>query len=162
MSILKNNLFKIKTNKLKIIESDSILIINTKQEFNWKEIFLHAIPAFLFLSFRNLILASIISLLVFITYLIFRVLAVIYYSEIKINFEKKLIEINKIKFNELRSKQIITDKYNYEGITFKKIERSGRTRYIMIYKTYKENELIIINEESDYFKIKLIFEKYKN
>ena len=82
-------------------------------------------------------------------YVLYRFSACIYYSELKINEESgKTIKSKKILDKTLKT-EVITDKFDPRKLEFLELKRSGLTKFLMIYRTYKTHELLVLRNESD-------------
>jgi hypothetical protein len=143
---------------LKINFDKTQLRINTKQDFSWKELIVYFFPAFIFFFFFNIVLSILISSLIFLTYFVFRVVSFIFYSEIIIDFEENRIIKNNFKGESLINSEILAKNIEVKNLHFKKIQRSGKIRYLLTYTSFKEISLVVIKEEEDFVKINSIFE----
>ena len=150
--------FTIKEN-VSVLFSEGKLVINTKQKFVFLEIVIYSLTAFLFFFLTNFIVATLITFFVFITYFVFRVISVAYYSIIIFDFNKKEIVKESYRGNEIVDSKLITNRLETKNIIFKEIIRSGKTKYLLSYKSYKEIELVLIKEKEDYLEIKTIIDK---
>lgn len=143
---------KIKENH-KIFLDKTQLQINTKQDFSWKELIAYVLPAFILFFFVNIVLSILISLLILLTYFVFRVVSFIYYSEIIIDFEEKRIIKNNYRGDSLINSEILAKNIDSKNLHFKKIQRSGKIRYLLSYTSFKEISLVVIKGEEDFVKI---------
>lgn len=77
-------------------------------------------------------------------YTFFRFASWIYYSEIKIDEKsRKLIRLKKI-FNQIKTVDLITNKFDPNRFEYKELTRSGKTKFLMNYQTHKNHELLIL------------------
>lgn len=139
-------------NDISIFKKDGDIVINTRIKFISEDILYYTLPTLFFLYY-HVVLFLCIFLLTIITYSLFRLFAWIYYSEIVLNSNHKKLYVLKYRFNKLLEKKIVSNDFKNENLQFKKSERSGKVKYIISYKTFKEYELLIVNEK-DFIKIK--------
>lgn len=77
-------------------------------------------------------------------YTLFRFASWIYYSEIKIDEKsRELIRLKKI-LNRIQTTDLITNKFDPNRFEYKKLTRSGKTKFLMNYQTHKNHELLIL------------------
>jgi hypothetical protein len=139
-------------NDISIFKKDDDIVINTRIKFISKDILYYALPTLFFLRFNVILFLYVFSLTI-ITYSLFRLFAWMYYSEIVLNSNQKKLYVLKYRFNKLLEKEIVSNDFKNENLQFKKSERSGKVKYIICYKTFKEYELLVVNEK-DFIKIK--------
>jgi hypothetical protein len=134
-----------------IEEKNDKIVLSDRMKINWKEIILFPIPFFIVMLIitQKWILALIIGLFAGVLYMIFRFSAWILYSEIHIDSQKRNLKKITMLFDKVKKIKIITDKLSVENFEFKKLERSGKLKYLMNYKTHKDNTLLILKNKSD-------------
>ena len=118
----------------------------------------YVLPAFILFFFVNIVLSILISSLILLTYFVFRVLSFIFYSEIIIDFNEKSIIKNNYRGDSLINSEILAKNIDSKNLHLKKIQRSGKIRYLLTYTSFKEISLVVIKEEEDFVKINSIFE----
>ena len=135
-----------------ILDSDDKFIIDDRLEINRNEILIYFITlliAFLFLSDFNLIIAVPLSILFSLFYISFRYFAWFKYSELSIDkLNASVKKVNKL-FNKTKSVELLDKAYDFSKIEFDKHERSGKTKYVLKYKTHKSYEILVIKSNED-------------
>lgn len=139
-------------NDISIFKKEGEIVISTRIKFISKDILYYALPTLFFLYYHVVLFLYIFSLTI-ITYSLFRLFAWIYYSEIVLNSNQKKVYVLKYRFSKLLEKKIVSNDFKNENLQFRKSERSGKVKYVIYYKTFKEHELLIVNEK-DFIKIK--------
>lgn len=87
---------------------------------------------------------------------LFRFASWIYYSELKIDEKSgKIIRLKKI-LDRTQKTELITEKFDPNRFEYSELTRSGKTKFLMNYRTHKNNELLILKNETD----KELIEKY--
>ena len=66
-----------------------------------------------------------------------------------------MIKVKKI-INKTQNINLITNNFDSSKFEYKELNRSGNTKFLMNYKTHKNNELLILRNKSD----KEFIEKY--
>jgi len=134
----------------RISKNGHIHTLSDRIPFNWKELVIWTSTSFLLLIFFGGFLAGIlISILTLIGYTLFRFASWIYYSEIEIDEKSgKLVRLKKI-LNKTQKVDLITDKFDPSRFEFTELNRSGNTKFLMIYRTHKNHELLIFKNEVD-------------
>lgn len=89
-------------------------------------------------------------------YILYRFASWIYYSEILIDEKNgKIIQLKKI-LDRTQKVDLITDKFDPKRFEFLELTRSGKTKFLMSYRTHKNHELLILKNKTD----KELVEKY--
>ncbi len=89
-------------------------------------------------------------------YILFRFASWIFYTEIQINIESgEMIKVKKI-INKTQNINLITNKFDSSKFEYTELKRTGNTKFLMNYKTHKNNELLILRNKTD----KKFIEKY--
>ncbi len=89
-------------------------------------------------------------------YTLYRFASWIYYSEIQIDEKSgKMTRLKKI-FDRTQKIDLITDKFDPNLFEYSELTRSGKTKFLMNYRTHKNHEILILKNKSD----KELIEKY--
>jgi|SRR5690606_32080927 len=146
-----------KEDYFKISKNGNIHTLSDRIPFNWKELVIWTSASFLFLIFFvGLVAGILIAILTLIGYTLYRLTSWIYYSEIEIDEKSgKVIRFKKL-LNRTQKVDLITDKFELSRFEFSELNRSGKTKFLMIYRTHKNHELLILKNEAD----KEIIKKY--
>ena len=124
---------------------------------NWKEVLILPISTFLIMLFvTGWLVGLLVAILSAIGYTLYRFASWIYYSEVKIDEKSgKITRLKKI-FDRTQKTDLITDKFDPNRFEYTELTRSGKTKFLMNYRTHKDNELLILKNERD----KNLIEKY--
>ncbi len=139
-----------KTNYFHIINSKEIFILDNRIEINWVEIFTYPLPifGFILLATNSLLISFLFAFFTGIFYLFFRYTAWFFYSQLEINKHDRSVKIIKKRINHIRRVEKIDNEFNLKKIQFKKLERSGKVKFLLIYNVYKPIEIMIIKKET--------------
>lgn len=146
-----------------ITETKNSFILDDRVEINWIEILLYptAIFLFLFIGTGYLIPSIAVTIVVAILYTIFRFFAWFIYKEVVINLNDGTIIQRKKFISKVKSIIKIDKDFNFEKLTFIEQTRSGQTKFILQYKTYKTFDLLIIKNQEQKQLIENNFKKIK-
>ena len=146
-------------NYFRITKSGSIHTVSDRIPFRWKELLIWtSAPLALLIIFFGWIIGLFVAFLTLVCYSIFRFAAWFYYSEIQIDEKSgKMIRLTKI-LDRTRKVDLITDKFDPSNFQYTELNRSGKKKFLMNYRTHKNNELLIIKSQTD----KELIEKYIN
>ena len=97
-----------------------------------------------------------IAILTLICYTLYRFASWIYYTELKI--DEKTGNITRLKkiLDRTQKTELIAGKFDPNRFEYSELTRSGKTKFLMNYRTHKNNELLIIKNKVD----KEVIEKY--
>ena len=129
--------------------------------FKWTELIMWTSASFIFLIyFLGLGIGIFVVILSLIGYTFYRLASWIYYSEIIIDEKSgKMTRVKKM-FNRTQKTDLITEKFDQNGFEYLELNRSGKNRFLMTYKTHKNHDLLILKNEMDKQRIeKYIMEK---
>jgi hypothetical protein len=153
---------EIKEDYFRIHKKGNIYVLSDRIPLKWKELMLWSITTFFglmaFYMFNRLklIIAILIFVFTIIPYIFFRFASWIFYTEIQINIESgEMIKVKKI-INKTQNINLITNKFDSSKFEYTELKRSGNTKFLMNYKTHKNNELLILRNKTD----KEFIEKY--
>ena len=134
----------------KISKNGPVHTLSDRIPFRWKELMIWTSASFVFLIwFLGIGVGLFVAILTLIGYTFFRFAAWVYYSEIKIDLGNgKLTRLKKV-LNKTQSEELITERFDPKQFEFKELVRSGKTKFLLNYKTHKNNELLVLRTEED-------------
>ncbi len=134
----------------RISKNGHVHILSDRIPFRWTELMIWSAASFAFLIyFLGLLTGVLIASLTLIGYLLYRFASWIYYSEVHIDESSgKMTRLTKI-LDKTRSSDLITDKFDQNRFEFSELTRSGKTKYLMNYRTHRNNELLILRNKAD-------------
>ena len=126
-------------------------VLSDRMKMNRKEILIFPIPflAFMFLITNEIIPSIIIALFAAMIYIIFRCMALVYYNELNFDIETGKLTKSTFLFNSIRKINLITDKFDINRFEFIEQTRSGTSKYLLIYKTDRNNNLLVVKSCND-------------
>jgi hypothetical protein len=125
--------------------------------FKWKELIVWTSASFIFLIYSlGFGIGIFVALLTLIGYTLYRFASWIYYSEVKIDEKSgKMTRLKKI-LERTQKTDLITDKFDLNGFEYSELNRSGKNKFLMSYRTHKNHDLLILKNKTD----KELIEKY--
>jgi hypothetical protein len=134
----------------RISKNGHVHTLSDRTPFRWKELMIFTPASFAFLIiFFGWFVGIFIAILTLICYTIYRFASWIYYSELKIDEKDgKLIRIKKI-LNRTHKTELIANKFDPNNFEYSELSRSGKTKFLMNYRTHKNNEILILRNEKD-------------
>ncbi|WP_336127891.1 hypothetical protein [Mesoflavibacter sp. CH_XMU1422-2] len=134
----------------RISKNGHVHTLSDRIPFNWKELMIWTSTSFIFLIwFLGIGIGIFIALLTLIGYIFYRFASWIYYSELKIDEKSgKLIRLKKI-HDRTQKTELISEKFDPNRFEYSELTRSGKTKFLMNYRTHKNNELLIIKNKTD-------------
>ncbi len=146
-----------KEDYFRISKNGTIHTLSDRILFNWKELLIWTFTSFIFLIFfLGIKIGIFVAILNLIGYIIYRFAAWIYYSELKIDEKsRKIVRLKKI-LDRTQKIELISEKFDPNRFEYSELTRSGRTKFLMSYRTHKINELLILKNVSD----KKLIKKY--
>ena len=138
-------------------KNGTIHTLSDRIPFNWKELLLWTSTSFIFLIwFLGIGIGIFVAFLTLIGYTIYRFASWIYYSELKIDEKSgKIIRLKKF-LDRTQKTELISENFNPNRFEYSELTRSGKTKFLMNYRTHKSNELLILKNKED----KELIEKY--
>ncbi|MDT0607018.1 hypothetical protein [Croceitalea rosinachiae] len=139
----------------RISKNGHVHTLSDRIPLKWKGLIIWTSSSVIILTFVvGARVAIFIAILTFIGYLLYRFASWIYYSEIKIDEKSgKITRLKKIL--ELTKKtDLITDKFDPNKFEYSELNRSGKTKFLMSYRTHKNHDLLILKNEADKNRIK--------
>ena len=100
-----------------------------------------------------MIAAILLGALVTLLFVLYKILTWAYHFQIRIDFATNELTKVTLILNNIRSKEIITNRFNPEKLLYKKLIRSGTEKYVLSYQTHKIHDLYIFENafEKDEF-----------
>ncbi|MDO1514588.1 hypothetical protein Q2T41_18190 [Maribacter confluentis] len=144
-------------NYFRISKNGHVHTLSDRIPLKWKELIIWTSASFIFLIIVfGWLVGIFIATLTLIGYTLYRFASWIYYSEVKIDEKSgKITRLKKI-FDQTQKTELIDDKFDPNRFEFTELNRSGKTKFLMNYRTYKNNELLILKNQAD----KELIEKY--
>ncbi|WP_179319458.1 hypothetical protein [Winogradskyella helgolandensis] len=135
---------------LRISKNGHVHTLSDRIPFNWKELLIWTSTSFVFLIwFLGIGIGIFVAILTLIGYTIYRFTSWIYYSELKIDEKSgKLTRLKKI-LDRTQNTELISETFDPNRFQYSALTRSGKTKYLMIYRTHKNNELLILKNKTD-------------
>lgn len=137
-------------NYFRISKNGHIHTLSDHIPLNWREllVFNSASFTFLILTF-GIGIGLYIAILTLIGYTLYRFASSFYYSELTIDEKsRKIIRLKKL-FERTQKTELITENFDPNRFEFLALTRSGKTKFLMNYRTHKNNELLILRSEND-------------
>jgi len=141
----------------RISKNGDIHTLSDRIPFNWKELMIWTSASFIFLIwFLGIGVGIFVSILTLIGYTLYRFASWIYYTELKIDEKSgKVTRLKKI-LDRTQKMELIAEKFDPNRFEYSELTRSGKTKFLMNYRTHKNNELLILKNKAD----KELIEKY--
>ena len=141
----------------RIYRNGNVHTLNDRIPFRWKELMVFTSASFIFLILMfGWFVGLFIAVLTLICYTLYRFSSWIYYTELKIDEKTgKITRLKKI-LDRTQKTELIADKFDPNRFEYSELTRSGKTKFLMNYRTHKNNELLIIKNKVD----KEVIEKY--
>ena len=141
----------------RISKNGDIHTLSDRIPFDWKELMIWTSVSFIFLIwFFGIGVGIFIAILTLIGYTLYRFASWIYYTELKIDEKSGNITRLKKILNRTQKTELITDKFDPNQFEYSELTRSGKTKFLMNYRTHKNNELLILKNKA----VKEQIEKY--
>ncbi|NJB72907.1 hypothetical protein GGR42_003405 [Saonia flava] len=134
----------------RISKNGHVHTLSDRIPFNWKELMIWTSTSFIFLIwFLGIGIGIFIAILTLIGYIFYRFASWICYSELKIDEKSgKLIRLKKI-LDRTQKTELISEKFHPNRFEYSELTRSGKTKFLMNYRTHKNNELLILKNKTD-------------
>lgn len=134
----------------RISKQGHVHTLSDRIPFKWKELMIWTSTSFLVLIyFLGIGVGVFVAILTLIGYVFYRFTAWIFYSEIKIDEQSGKMTRLKNFFNRTQKVELITEKFDPNQFEFTELTRSGKTKFLMNYRTHKNNELLILKNQKD-------------
>ncbi len=139
-----------KEDYFRISKNGAIHILRDRIPLSWKTLIVWPFVSFIITVYwLGLLVGIIIAILTLVGYILYRFTAWIFYSEIHIDEEKRECTLHKKILNRTQSVHIVTDTFDPNQFKFIPIQRSGKSKYLMQYRTHKNYDLLILKNEAD-------------
>jgi hypothetical protein len=134
----------------RISKNGNVHTLSDRIPLKWKELIVWTSASFIFLIFMfGWLVGILIAILTLIGYSLYRFASWIYYSEVKIDEKSgKMTRLKKI-FDRTQKADLITDKFDPNRFEYSELTRSGKTKFLMNYRTHKNHELLILKNKTD-------------
>ena len=145
----------------RISKNGHVHTLSNRIPFKWKELIVWTSASFILLIWLlGIGIGIFVAILTLIGYTLYRFASWIYYSELKIDEKSgKIIRLKKI-LDRTQKTELITEKFDPNRFEYSELTRSGKTKFLMNYRTHKNNELLILKNKADKEQIeKYIVEK---
>ena len=141
----------------RISKNGHVHTLSDRIPFKWKELIVWTSASFILLIWLlGIGIGIFVAILTLIGYTLYRFASWIYYSELKIDEKSgKIIRLKKI-LDLTQKTEFIADKFDPNRFEYSELTRSGKTKFLMNYRTHKNNELLILKNKAD----KELIEKY--
>ena len=146
-----------KEDYFRLSKNGHVHTLSDRIPFKWKELIVWTSTSFILLILLlGIRIGIFVAILTLIGYTLYRFAAWIYYSEIKIDEKSgKMIRLKKL-LDKTQKTELITEKFDPNQFEYTELTRSGKTKFLMNYRTHKNHELLILKNKSD----KELIEKY--
>lgn len=141
----------------RISKNGDVHTLSDRIPFKWKELIVWTSASFIFLIyFLGFGVGIFVAFLTLIGYTFYRFASWIYYSEVEIDEKSgKMIRLKKI-LERTQKTDLITDRFDPNGFEYSELNRSGKNKFLMSYRTHKNHDLLILKSKTD----KELIEKY--
>ena len=141
----------------RISKGDHTHILSDRISLRWKEVLILPILTFFIMLFvAGWFVGLVVATFSAIGYTLYRFASWMYYSEIHIDEKSsQLTRVKKI-LNRTQSTDLITDSLDPNRFKYTELTRSGKTKFLMSYRTHKNHDLLIVRNKTD----KKLIEKY--
>ncbi|MWW26822.1 SLC5/6 family protein [Algibacter lectus] len=141
----------------RISKNGHVHTLSDRIPFKWKELIVWTSASFILLIWLlGIGIGIFVAILTLIGYTLYRFASWIYYSELKIDENSgKIIRLKKI-LDRTQKTELIAEKFDPNRFEYSELTRSGKTKFLMNYRTHKNNELLILKNKTD----KELIEKY--
>ena len=134
----------------RISKNGHVHTLSDRIPFKWKELIVWTSASFILLIWLlGIGIGIFVAILTLIGYTLYRFASWIYYSELKIDEKSgKIIRLKKI-LDRTQKTELIAEKFDPNRFEYSELTRSGKTKFLMNYRTHKNNELLILRNETD-------------
>ena len=141
----------------RISKNGDVHTLSNRIPFKWKELLVWTSTSFIFLIyFLGFGIGIFVAILTLIGYIAYRFASWIYYSEVVIDEKSgKMTRLKKI-LERTQKADLITDRFDPNGFDYTELNRSGKNKFLMSYRTHKNHDLLILKNKTD----KELIEKY--
>jgi len=134
----------------RISKNGYIHTLSDRITFKWKELLIWTSTSFIILIwFLGVGIGLFVAILTLISYTLYRFASWFYYTELKINEKTgKFIRLKKI-LNRTQKTELISESFDPNRFEYSELTRSGKTKFLLTYKTHKNKELLILKNKED-------------
>lgn len=134
----------------RISKNGNVHTLSDRIPFRWKELMIWTSTSFLFLIYLLGLWAGIlVAILTLMGYMFYRFAASIYYSVLEINEQSGRMTRTMKFLDRIHKEELITDKFDPSRFEFSELSRSGKSKFLMNYRTHKNNELLVLKNKTD-------------
>jgi hypothetical protein len=138
-----------KEDYFRISKNGHVHTLSDRIPLNWKELLIWTSTSFLILILFLGLIGIFVAILTLIGYVLYRFASWIYYSELQIDEKsRKLTRLKKV-LDRTQKVDLITEKFDPSRFEFTELTRSGKTKFLMNYRTHRNNELLILKNKAD-------------
>lgn len=131
-------------------KNGAVHTLSDRIPFKWSALLVWTSGSFFIpIYFLGFAVGIFVGTLTLIGYLLYRFAAWIYYSEIEIDVKSGKMKRCKKILNRTQKIELITDKFNEKGFEYKELQRSGKTKFLLSYRTHKNHELLLLKNKTD-------------
>lgn len=143
-----------KEDYFRITKTKNSHILSNRIPISLKQIILiPTITCIMMIILTGWLVGLVTGVITMIGYILYRFASWLYYSEIEINEKSGHITLTVKLLNQIQKTELITRQYNINNFEFSEINQSGKTKFLLKYKTHKNHELLILKNEFDKLKI---------
>ncbi|MDC9722085.1 MAG: hypothetical protein PSN34_04840 [Urechidicola sp.] len=141
----------------RISKNGHVHTLSNRILFKWKELMVWTFGSFILLIILfGWLVGIFIALFTLIGYTLYRFASWIYYSELEIDEKSGKMTLLKKILDRTQKSELITEKFDPNQFEYSELTRSGKTKFLMNYRTHKNHPLLILKNKSD----KELIEKY--
>ena len=141
----------------RISKNGHVHTLSNRILFKWKELMVWTFGSFtLLIILFGWLIGIFIALFTLIGYTLYRFASWIYYSELEIDEKSGKMTLLKKILDRTQKSELITEKFDPNHFEYSELTRSGKTKFLMNYRTHKNHPLLILKNKSD----KELIEKY--
>ena len=146
-----------KEDYFRISKKGHIHTLSDRIPFLWKELMIFTTANFIFIIlFFGRFFGVFIAIMSLICYTVYRFASWIFYSELNIDEKSgKIIRLKKI-LDRTQKTELIAENFGPNRFEYLELTQSGKTKFLMKYRAYKNHELLILRNNAD----KEFIEKY--
>jgi hypothetical protein len=148
------------TKQFNLTKDGTTYVIDDQLKINKKEMLLYPLPMFIFISLVliglygsdiliGILLSALLSFLFGVLYILFRFSAWLFYQEIKIDPDKRILMVTKKILNFYESTKFSISNYDPDRILFTEYNRGGHKKFILQYRNHKILDLLVVNSEDN-------------
>lgn len=146
----------------RLTKKNDVHILSNRIPFKWNELLVWSSASFIFLLiWTGWLGALLIAVLSTLGYGLYRFSAWVFYSELVIDLKSGRVMLLKKLLGKTQNEQLITENFDPSRFEFTALTRSGKTKYLLSYRTHKSHELLVLKNQLDRDRIKKYFSEEK-